>query len=160
VFSVVDSAGTVIEFIGFKKNSLHIKSKGKWLSKNRISKRIHHAGVYSVEKLTDNDPFYVGLLGLREIVRIPEDRTLSPGMLYLGIDDGVENFEIYTSQNPNATHLCLLVDDMQETIYTLKERRANEILRKPIIGRGKRWLSSIANSDNTTIEFTEAHCVK
>jgi hypothetical protein len=49
---------------------------------------------------------------------------------------------------------------MQETIYTLKERRINETLGKPGIGKGKRWILNLRNADGTRVEFTEAHCVK
>jgi hypothetical protein len=42
----------------------------------------------------------------------------------------------------------------------LKERRVNETLDKPMIGKGKRWILNLRNSDQTRVEFTEAHCVR
>jgi len=159
VFVVDDPSGNHIEFIDLKTNGMHRKSKGKFLSDRRISKRIHHAGLFS-EKIMDNDPFYTVALGFRELVRYPEDKSVSPTILYLGIPDCVENIEHYSPNDENVSHPCFLVDDMQETIYTLKERKSNEKLGKPGIGKGKRWIMNMYNSDNTRVEFTEAHTVK
>lgn len=159
VFTVSDPSGNQIEFIRFGANGLHKKSVGKYLSDKRISKRIHHVGLYA-EKITDNDPFYAGMLKFKEIVRYPEDRSIAPTILYLGMDDCIENIEHYSPNDINVSHPCFLVDDMQETIYTLKERRIKETLAKPVIGKGKRWILNLYNTDNTRVEFTEAHCVK
>lgn len=159
VFHLTDNSENIIEFIDFKPNGLHQKSKGKFLSEKRISKRIHHVGLYA-EKITDNDSFYAGILGFRELIRYPEDKTVSPIILYLGIPECVENIEHYSPNDENVSHPCFLVDDMQETIYTLKERRVNETIGKPGIGRGKRWIMNMYNSDNTRVEFTEAFTVR
>jgi len=159
VFTVDDPSGNHIEFIDLNTNGLHRKSKGKFLSDQRISKRIHHAGLYA-EKIMDNDPFYAGALGFMELVRYPEDKSVTPTILYLGMPDCVENIEHYSPNDENVSHPCFLVDDMQETIYTLKERKSNEKLGKPGIGKGKRWIMNMYNSDRTRVEFTEAHCVK
>ncbi len=159
VFSVTDLSGNTIEFIELKQDGLHRQSAGKYLSERRISKRIHHAGIYA-EKIIDNDPFYVGILGFRELVRYPEDKAISPTILYLGMPDCVENIEHYSPNDENVSHPCFLVDDMQETIYTLKERKVSETVGKPGVGKGKRWIMNMYNSDNTRVEFTEAHTVK
>lgn len=159
VFVIDDLSGNHVEFIGWKANGLHKKSKGKYLSEYRISKRIHHVGLYA-EKIIDNDPFYAGILKFKEIVRYPEDKSLVPTILYLGMDDCIENIEHYAPNDQNVSHPCFLVDDMQETIYTLKERRVSETMGKPGIGKGKRWIMNMWNSDKTRVEFTEAHCVR
>ena len=159
VFGVNDPSGNYIEFIDLKENGLHRKSKGKCLSGHRISKRIHHVGLY-VASIMDKDSFYSGALKCPEIVRYPEDRNMSPTILYLGLGDCLENIEHYAPNDENISHPCFLVEDMQETIYTLKERRGNETIGKPMIGKGKRWIMNMYNSDNTRVEFTEAHCIK
>lgn len=159
VFVVDDLSGNHIEFIELEANGLHKKSKGKFLSDQRISKRIHHVGLYA-EKIMDNDPFYAGVLGFRELVRYPEDKSVSPTILYLGMADCIENIEHYSPNDENVSHPCFLVDDMQETIYTLKERKGTETIGKPGIGKGKRWIMNMYNSDKTRVEFTEAHTVK
>jgi catechol 2,3-dioxygenase-like lactoylglutathione lyase family enzyme len=159
VFSIIDPAGNCIEFISWKANSLHKKSKGKYLSDRRISKRIHHVGFFT-EKIVDNDPFYAGILKFKQIMRYPEDKNVPPYMLYLGMDDCLENIEFFPSTDKNVNHPCFLVEDMQETVYTLKDRKVSETLGKPMIGKGRRWIMNMWNSDKTRIEFTEAHCVQ
>jgi len=159
IFVVDDLSGNHIEFIELEANGLHRKSKGKFLSDSRISKRIHHVGLYA-KTIGDDDPFYSGILKFKEQVRYPEDRSVSPTILYLGMADCIENIEHYSPNDENVSHPCFLVDDMQETIYTLKERKGTETIGKPGIGKGKRWIMNMYNSDKTRVEFTEAHTVK
>lgn len=159
VIMVSDPSGNRIEFICLKPGSLHRKSEGKYLSEDRISRRIHHAGLYS-EKVTDNDPFYAGILNFKEMWRYPESRDLEPAFLYLVMPECTENIELLNSGGINTGHPCLLVDDMQETIYTLRKRRLNEVINNPSIGRGNRWLLNITDPDTNKVEFTEAHTVR
>jgi catechol 2,3-dioxygenase-like lactoylglutathione lyase family enzyme len=159
IFTVSDPSGNHIEFIEFTRDGLHRKSKGQFLSDKRISVRIHHAGLYA-ESIADNDPFYARLLGFKEMLRYPEDKNVPAIMLYLQIPECVENIEQYSPNDRNDSHPCFLVEDMQETIYTLKERKINETLANPGIGKGKRWILNLRNADDTRVEFTEAHCVK
>lgn len=159
VILVYDSSGVPIEFLKYSSNSPHKKSKGKFLSENRISKRLHHAGLYCKE-VVDNEPFYVGILGFKELWRFPEDHQEKVKMNYLQIPDCVENIEHYPSDDVNFSHPCFLVEDMQETIYFLKERKGTNKLSKPKVGSGKRWLLNMVNEDGTKVEFTEAHTVR
>ncbi len=159
IFLVHDNSGVPVEFIDLRPEGLHRKSKGKFLSESRISKRIHHAGLYCVEVI-DDDPFYVGILGFKELWRFPADRKEKIVMNYLHIPDCVENIEHYPSKNINISHPCFLVEDMQETIYTLKERKGNNELGEPMVGKGNRWLMNIKNLGGLRVEFTEAHIVR
>ena len=154
-----DAAGNNVEFIDLKADGLHRKSKGKFLSENRISKRMHHAGLYA-EKIDEQDPFWVKILKCKEIVRYPLDKT-HPGVIqYLGLGDCTENIEHYSPCDENFSHPCFLVEDMQETIYTLKERRNGQTVNRPSIGKTKRWLLNLQTPDKTRVEFTEAYCIK
>jgi catechol 2,3-dioxygenase-like lactoylglutathione lyase family enzyme len=159
VFVIDDPSGNHIEFIDYKAIGLHRQSKGLYLSERRISKRIHHVGLYT-KTLMDNDSFYVGILKFVEIMRYPENRDLPPTLLYFGMDDCTESIEHYYTSDPNFSHPCFLVNDMQETIYTLHERQVNEALDKPMIGKSKRWILNLRNSDETKVEFTEAYTVR
>jgi catechol 2,3-dioxygenase-like lactoylglutathione lyase family enzyme len=159
VILVHDLSGIPIEFIKLNPNSPHIKSKGKFLSESRISRRIHHVGLYCKEVL-DNDPFYVGILGFKEFWRYPENQNEKAQMNYLQIPDCIENVEHYSPNDPNFSHPCLLVDDMQEAIYTLKERMGTNALARPVLGKGRRWILNLQNEDRTKIELTESHVVK
>ena len=157
---VQDAGGNNIEFVDLKADGLHRKSKGKYISENRISKRIHHAGLYSPGELDDNDPFWIGVMKCWEIVRYPLEKE-EPGVIhYLGLVESTESIEHYTQRDENFSHPCFLVDDMQEAIYTLKERRGKYQIGRPSIGRTKRWLLNLTNPDNTRVEFTEAFCIK
>jgi catechol 2,3-dioxygenase-like lactoylglutathione lyase family enzyme len=159
VFQVDDPSGNHIEFIDFKPDGLHHLSHGRFLSDKRISRRIHHAGLYT-DTIMDNDPFFIGILKFSEMFRFPDDSSMAPIIQYLSMGDCTESIEHYSPNDVNISHPCFVVDDMQETIYTLKERRINEILEKPMIGKGRRWILNLKNSDETRIEFTEAHCVR
>lgn len=157
--TVTDLSGNNIEFIEFNPNGLHKQSKGKYLSPLRISKRIHHAGLYT-KVLSDEDPFYSGILGFPQILRYPEDKEMKPVMIYFGIPECTESIEHYKTDDINFSHPCFLVDDMQETIYSLKERKTEWVSGKPAIGRGKRWILNLNNPDGTKVEFTEAYTVR
>ncbi len=159
VILIHDPSGIPVEFIKFGEQSLHNKSKGKFLSPERISTRIHHAGLYCSEVL-DDDPFWTGILGCWELWRYPDDHREKVMMNYLCLPDCVENIEHYPSDNVNFTHPCLLVEDMQVAIYTLKSRAGKYQQGKPMVGKGNRWLLNIQNPDGTKIEFTEAHTVR
>jgi catechol 2,3-dioxygenase-like lactoylglutathione lyase family enzyme len=159
VLLIHDPSGNPLEFIEYKASSFHLQSKGRYLSKNRISKRIHHVGLFN-NAITDNDPYYMGILNFKEILRYPEDKNIVPTILYLGMGDCIENIEFYSPSDLNFSHPCFLVDDMQETIYTLKERRISESLSQPIIGKGGRWILNMTNADGTRVEFTEGHRVR
>lgn len=159
VLTTEDAWGNNIEFIEFKDNGLHRKSKGQFLSENRISKRIHHVGLYA-GKVDEQDPFWVGVLKCREIVRYPLDRNEPGTIQYLDLVDCTENIEHYHPCNENFSHPCFLVEDMQETIYTLKTRRGKQTVGRPSIGKTKRWILNMVTSDNTRVEFTEPYCIK
>ena len=159
VVLVHDPHGIPVEFVQFGNQSLHLLSRGKYLSERRISKRIHHVGLYCKEVL-DDDPFWAGIMGCKELWRYPESHQQKVEMNYLQLPDCVENIEHYPSDDINFSHPCLLVDDMQETIYTLKERQGNNKLAKPVVGKGKRWLLNLKNDDGTKVEFTEAYTIR
>ena len=159
VILVHDPYVVPLEFINLTPNSLHRQSKGRFLSENRVSTRLHHVGLYC-DEVVDADPFYVGILGYKELWRYPEDHKEQVVMNYLQMPDCVENIEHYPSDDINFNHPCFLVEDMQETIYTLKERQGNNTIGKPMVGKGKRWLLNMKNEDGTKVEFTEAHTVR
>jgi len=159
VFLVNDPSGNLVEFIQFIESGLHRQSKGKFLSDQRISKRIHHAGLYAKE-IRDEDPFYSGVLNFTTILRYPDEKSQPPVMIYYGMTDCAESIEHYSSNDVNISHPCFLVDDMQETVYTLKERNSGQLSGKPMIGKGKRWILNLSNPDGTRVEFTEAYTVR
>lgn len=159
VITTQDSDGNTVEFIHLKATGLHRKSKGQFLSPARISKRIHHAGLYT-KSMEGEDPFWVGILKCKEIVRYPLDKTQPATIRYLSFRNCTESIEHYSPSDENFSHPCFLVEDMQETIYTLKERRQGHHLPPPSIGKTKRWLLNLLTPDNTKVEFTEGYCIR
>lgn len=155
-------AGTefyTIEFIHFLPNGLHKKSAGHFLGKQRIAARLHHAGLY-ISDVEKADQFYRNILGFNEMWRFKEGNSVKPNFIYKGMPDCVENIEYLVTDDSNSSHPCFLVTDMQETIYTLKERRQWGDIARPVIGKGNRWLLNLKNADLTKVEFTESFTVR
>ena len=159
VFLVSDRSGNPIEFIEIKETGLHKKSAGSFLSDQRISTRIHHVGLYT-ESMMDKDPFYTGVLQFETVLRFPEDKNTNPVIMYFGIPESTESIEHYSPSDSNFSHPCFVVQDMQETIYVLRERQTSQIVGKPMIGKGRRWILNMNNPDGTRVEFTESYTVK
>lgn len=156
---VYDDSGVPVEFIDMNPNSLHRKSAGQFLSERRISKRIHHAGLYSKEVI-ENPRFYKDVLGCREFARYPEEPGAPLVILYLQLPDCVEFIEHYAAPDPNFSHPCLLAESMQEVMYTLKERNGNKPVAQSAPGRLRKFILNISNADGTKVEFTEPYNVR
>jgi catechol 2,3-dioxygenase-like lactoylglutathione lyase family enzyme len=159
VFVVSDNDGNPIEFINLKTGGLHRQAKGQYLSEKRIASRIHHVGLYT-ERINGQDTFWIKILKCREMLRYPEDRNDPPALHYLDFGDCTESIEHYSPSDIHFTHPCFLVDDMQETVYTLKERQESQTMARPSIGKGNRWILNLKTPDMTRVEFTEAHRVR
>ena len=156
---VHDDDGVPVEFIDMHPNSLHKKSAGKFISENRISKRIHHAGLFTKEVI-ENPQFWKEILGCRELFKFPEDPNEKLLILYLQLPDCVEFIEHYASPDPNFSHPCFVAESMQDVMYTLKERNGNRPVGQAAVGRGRKYILNIANADGTKVEFVESYNVR
>ena len=156
---VHDDDDVPVEFIDMNPNSLHKKSAGKFLSENRISKRIHHAGLYTKEVI-ENPKFYKEILGCRELFKFPEDPNEKLIILYLQLPDCVEFIEHYSTPDPNVSHPCFVAESMQDVMYTLKERNGNRPVAQAAVGRGRKYILNISNADGTRVEFVEPYNVR
>lgn len=159
LFEVKDDSEVPVQFMEWGSKSLHRASKGKFLSDRRVSKRIHHVGLYS-EKMEDNPHFYTEVLGFKSFLRVPENLEQSPGIIYFQIPGTAEFIEHYPTDTRDFSHPCFVAEDMQEVLNTLRERRKTETLASPMVGKGRRWLLNLANSDGTRVEFTEMFLAK
>lgn len=148
-----------LEFINFKEDGLHRSSKGKFIGENRISNRLHHAGLF-VSDVAKADRLYNDILGFTEIWRFKDDNAAMPNFIYLQIPDCVENIEYVVVDDANASHPCFRVDDMQQTVYDLKSRKGDYPFAKPMVGKGNRWLLNIISNQGARIEFTESFTVR
>ncbi len=156
---VHDDQGVPVEFIDMNPNSLHRKSAGKFLSEARISKRIHHAGLYTSEVI-ENPRFYKEILGCKEFFKNPEDPNEKLVILYLQLPDCVEFIEHYANPDPNVSHPCFVAESMQEVMYTLKERNGNRPVAQSSVGRGRKFILNLRNEDGTRVEFVEPYNVR
>lgn len=148
-----------LEFINFKEDGLHRLSKGKFLGENRISNRLHHAGLF-VSDVAKADRLYKDILGYTEMWRFKDDNAAMPNFIYLQIPDCVENIEYVVVDDANASHPCFRVDDMQQTVYDLKSRKGDYPFAKPMVGKGNRWLLNIISNQGARIEFTESFTIR
>ena len=156
---VHDDHGVPIEFIDLNPNSLHRKSTGRFLSEDRISKRIHHAGLYTGE-VVENPYFYKEILGCKEFFKSPEDPNEKLAIIYFQLPDCVEFIEHFSNPDPNNSHPCLVAESMQDVMYTLKERNGNRPVAQTSVGRGKKFILNIRNEDGTRVEFIEPYNVR
>lgn len=72
----------------------------------------------------------------------------------------LEFIEHYPTDTRDFSHPCFVADDLQEVLYTLKERRKDEKLADPNVGKGRRWLLNLSTADGTRVEFTEMFLAK
>lgn len=144
-----------ISFIRYLPEGLHKKSQGKYMGESRIANRIHHVGLH-ISDVHKADQLYCIVLGFSEMWRFKEGDNAKPNYIYRRIPDCVENIEYLVTDDTNSSHPCFRVEDMQETIITLKERCGGETLAQPAIGKGNRWLLNLRNEDGTKVEFTES----
>jgi len=145
-----DSYGNAIEFMEYAPSGLHSKDTGRHLGKNRISTRIHHAGLSS-RSIDPEDPFWIKAFGGRVLFTVPDK------IIYFGFVNSTESVENYKSSNSSFAHPCFLTDDMEETIQILRSRGGADAVADPSIGVTGRWLLNILSPDSTKVEFTESH---
>ena len=111
--------------------------------------RIDHVAILLPE-LADGTSFWVDALGLplEKIEEIPEQQVkialLSVGDSHIELleptDDASGVAGYLQKRGPGLHHICLEVDDIEETIARLKEANVPLIDKEPKTGKdGKRW---------------------
>ena len=105
--------------------------------------------------------FYQGLLGLPEIFRLANDDG-EPWLVYLKVND--DNFvELFPGGGPRPeaqgnpvgyVHLCLHVDDMEETLAALTERGV-DTSKGPSKGKDGNWQYWLTDPDGNRIELMQ-----
>ncbi|MFI3265682.1 MAG: VOC family protein [Rikenellaceae bacterium] len=165
VFTTKDDYGKVIEFSDMNAGSLHMKTKGQFLSPRRISTQMLHTGLHRNEAV-EKPRFWCEVLGFTEFIRFPEDRSEHYNLLYMqmpGSKDLIEaTYTVGVPHQRNWEHPCMGTYNMQATMDTLRARDAslmNPNIRSSV-GRTKRWILNIRNSDGTKVEFSENFATK
>jgi len=105
--------------------------------------------------------FYQGLLGLPEIFRLANDDG-EPWLIYLKVND--DNFiELFPNGEPRPgvegnpvgyVHLCLHVDDMEETLAALAERGV-DTSKGPSKGKDGNWQYWLTDPAGNRIELMQ-----
>lgn len=153
--------GLGVEFVQIPEGSLHRKSRVLAAAPTRIGARIHHLGL-AVTDVAAAARFFVEAVGCEEFWRAEPEGT-PKNFIYYKLPDCAEyvEFMIGTAQpgKPNA-HPCLLVSDMQEAVQTLRQRTGGGRLRKPTIGKGRRWLLQMESLEGIPVELTELHTAR
>jgi catechol 2,3-dioxygenase-like lactoylglutathione lyase family enzyme len=161
--SVRDPDGHLVEFVQYVPGSLHMKSKGSYLSSKRISDRMLHVGV-TVADAVAADRFYKDVLGFSEIwrggvndsvtswinMKLPESTDYVEYMLVTG--------KVDRQRLGTLHHLALQVPDMQKALETLRERQLGwdpVHVRPPQVGRNNRWQLNLYDPDGSRSELME-----
>lgn len=102
--------------------------------------------------------FYTGMLGLTEQFRLCNDKG-EPGLVYLKIADN-QFIELFPGakgphaapENSGLVHLCLQVDDIQQT-YAELTARGLVTNGEPHLGGDQSWQFWTSDPDGNPIEF-------
>jgi catechol 2,3-dioxygenase-like lactoylglutathione lyase family enzyme len=151
-----DPEGGRLEFLQYLPDSLQSKSRGKFLSEQRISDHLMHAGL-PVSNLDAAMAFYRDQLGFKETLRggpAPQDiRWIN--MLMPGPRGDYVEFMVYAAA-PAAgrQHICLEVPDIQAAFKQMLQRGLPAQF-KPFIGQNQRWLMNLRDPDGLRVELME-----
>ncbi len=159
VSSLKDPDGMRIEFVARTPESLQAKSRGQYLSEQRVSRTLWHVGIASAD-LARSAAFYTGKLGFQEFWRAAQAGTETrwvqlriPGergdVLELTLSDGRESY-------PSMQHICLIVPDVKAAIQKLAENGypGAEKLQWRFWRNGRRALD-LTDPDGTRVELME-----
>ncbi len=157
-FSVQDPAGHTAEFIQYLPGSIESRNLGKFLSPDRTSEEIIHAGE-TVQDQAAADRFYNGILGFREMWHggMTDNRTDWVDMVVPNGKNWLEYMLNAHSPSPRQLgvmhHLALGVKDIKQVYSTVRARGYNA--GQPQIGRDGKWQLNLYDPDLTRVEFME-----
>jgi catechol 2,3-dioxygenase-like lactoylglutathione lyase family enzyme len=117
---------------------------------------IGHAHIcFTVSDLDRSIAFYRDKLGLEEAFDFRREDGQRYGVyLYLGERNFIELFEGELQESADGQsfrHICLEVDDINETVADLKERGVE--ISAPKLGRDQSWQAWITDPDGNRIEL-------
>ena len=179
-FDIKDPDGNAYQIVQYTPESLSVQTVGKFLSDQRASTRILHAGI-SIHGLQTVD-FYLKGFSLREFWRADPSmsalgattkRPVPPGPLYaslsnLKLPEGDDYIEWSLAHGPanssNGTggggHIALLVDDMAKAVAFVKAKPAwkdysRAAQQEAHTGVNHKWQGKFFDPDGTRSEFME-----
>jgi catechol 2,3-dioxygenase-like lactoylglutathione lyase family enzyme len=156
-FVVKDPEGNAVQFIEFRSRSVHGRSKGKFISKRRLSDHALHVG-YRIRDAEALDRFYKDILGFRLIWKggSRDDRF---DWISMAVPDGNQWIEYMVNTGTPTprqlgvlNHLALGTLDIDGVHKQVVERGYTD-KAVPSIGRDGRWLMHLYDKDFTRTEF-------
>jgi len=166
-FTVKDPDGHSLEFVQYPAACWAMRDRGKFLSRERVSRRMTHAGIL-VGALEPALKFYRDVLGFQETWRGGhEGKPLS--WVNLRVPDGEDYIEFMLygelpepARRGTAHHICLDTPDMDQTVAALESRPARRGYPRPIeirTGLNRRRQANLFDPDGTRVELMEPHTV-
>jgi catechol 2,3-dioxygenase-like lactoylglutathione lyase family enzyme len=166
-FNVTDPDGHQVEIVQYLPDGWTLREKGKFMSDDRISAHIRHAGIV-VTNLSAAVKFYRDVLGFSETWRggrSPEQ--LSWVNLKVPEGDDYVEFMLYPEQPPpdrigTAHHLCLEVPDIEKAKAIAQQRAIATHYTRPVevhVGVNRKKQSNLYDPDGTRVELMEPKTV-
>jgi lactoylglutathione lyase len=154
---VKDPEGNTIQFIQYQPSSVHLRSRGKFISPKRLSDHALHVG-YRIRDVEALDRFYKDILGYRLIWKGGgrDDRF---DWISMAVPDGNQWIEYMVNTGTPTprqlgvlNHLALGTLDIEAAHKQIVDRGYTD-KAVPSIGRDGRWLMHLYDKDLTRTEF-------
>ena len=162
-FTITDPDGHTLQIVQYEPASRTMSARGKFMPDARVSGHIYHVGV-TVRHLAPTLDFYQAVLGFREFWRgSASGKVLS--WVNMRVPDGDDYVELMLYSEPQTeadlgvkNHICLLVEDLDKTVATLRERAPKVGYSRPIeirTGRNGKRQANLFDPDGTRVEIME-----
>jgi catechol 2,3-dioxygenase-like lactoylglutathione lyase family enzyme len=162
VFRVVSPEGNNIDFLQYAEGSKQARARGKFLSPDRISTHLWHAGIMTKD-VAISGPFYrekLGFTNLRfgtrgDYLETPA-RDLNTETKPPLTDTPTTHVQYEREQWGAVNHIAVEVADMRATRDTLQKRGGFDDLRvRAHVGNNRHWLMFLFDPAGTRTEIME-----
>jgi catechol 2,3-dioxygenase-like lactoylglutathione lyase family enzyme len=162
VFRVVSPEGNNLDFLQYVEGSEQAKVRGKFLSPDRVSTHLWHAGIMTKDAAVSG-PFYRDKLGFTNLRFGTRGEYLETPARDLNTEtkppltDTPETHARYESEQWGAVnHIGIEVADMRAARDTLQKRGKYDDLRvRAHVGNNRHWLMFLFDPAGTRSEFME-----
>lgn len=167
-FHIPDPDGSAIEVMQYTAESVSVRSVGKFLSDQRISRHMLHVGLPASKP--EIAKFYFEILGFREFWRAigRNGQTKLATLSNLKVPNGDDYVEWSLSRRPllpfgerkGPYHIALEVPDMAKAIAAIKAKPAFKDYTRKVeshIGQNHKWQGNFYDPDGTRVELMEDH---
>ncbi|HEX4228046.1 MAG TPA: VOC family protein [Bryobacteraceae bacterium] len=167
-FNITDPAGHSLEMVQYMPDGWTARARGKFMSDNRISKRMMHVGII-VTHLEPELRFYEDILGFQETWRGSHSGT-ELSWVNLKVPDGDDYIELmlYKDAPPptkrgTAHHIALEVPDINAAVANLEARPYyRDVYKRKIeihTGINRKRQANLFDPDGTREELMEPRTI-